>query len=62
VAAIAEESIKRRVGARGLRIILEEMMLDLMYTVPSNQDIKQLVVDEKTVESRIHPIEFKKAG
>ncbi|MEM9292687.1 MAG: ATP-dependent Clp protease ATP-binding subunit ClpX [Acidobacteriota bacterium] len=63
VAAIAEESIKRNVGARGLRIILEEMMLDLMYTIPSSQDVNELVVDRDTVERRLHPLaDLKKAG
>ena len=40
--AIAREALKRNVGARGLRIILEELMLDLMYTIPSQRDIKQM--------------------
>ncbi|MDY7096169.1 MAG: ATP-dependent Clp protease ATP-binding subunit ClpX [Acidobacteriota bacterium] len=63
VQAIAKESLKRGVGARGLRIILEDLMLDLMYTIPSEEGITQLKVDETVVESRIHPIElYKKAG
>ncbi len=63
ISAIALEAIKRGVGARGLRIILEEMMLDLMYTVPSEHNIDQLVVDEELVAKRTQPVElFKKAG
>ncbi len=62
ITAIAEEAIKRGVGARGLRIILEEMMLDLMYTIPSKQDVDSLVVDEAAVANRSHPMELKKAG
>ncbi|MCH9652076.1 MAG: ATP-dependent Clp protease ATP-binding subunit ClpX [Deltaproteobacteria bacterium] len=63
ITAIATEAIKRGVGARGLRIILEEMMLDLMYTVPSDHEIEQLVVDEELVAKRMQPVElFKKAG
>src|SRR5687767_1637896 len=42
--AIADQAIKRNVGARGLRIILEELMLDLMYTVPSRRDIQECVI------------------
>jgi ATP-dependent Clp protease ATP-binding subunit ClpX len=63
ITAIAKEAIKRGVGARGLRIILEELMLDLMYTIPSQQDVKNLSIDEQVVANRIQPITlFKKAG
>ncbi len=61
--AVAKEALKRNVGARGLRIILEELMLDLMYTIPSQRDIKQIVINEEVVASRIQPIMlYKKAG
>ncbi|HVF58611.1 MAG TPA: ATP-dependent Clp protease ATP-binding subunit ClpX [Thermoanaerobaculia bacterium] len=61
--AVAHEALKRNVGARGLRIILEELMLELMYNVPSQRDIKQCLIDEDVVASRIVPITFyKKAG
>jgi ATP-dependent Clp protease ATP-binding subunit ClpX len=51
------------VGARGLRIILEELMLDLMYNVPSQRDIKQCLINEEVVASRMQPIMlYKKAG
>jgi ATP-dependent Clp protease ATP-binding subunit ClpX len=61
--AIAKEALKRNVGARGLRIILEELMLDLMYTVPSQRDIKQCLINEEVVASRVQPIMlYKKAG
>jgi len=61
--AIAREALKRNVGARGLRIILEELMLDLMYNVPSQRDIKQCLINEEVVASRIQPIMlYKKAG
>jgi ATP-dependent Clp protease ATP-binding subunit ClpX len=62
VSAISREAIKRGVGARGLRIILEELMLELMYTIPSKQDVDRLVVDETVVETGVHPIQLKKAG
>jgi ATP-dependent Clp protease ATP-binding subunit ClpX len=63
VVAIAREALKRNVGARGLRIILEELMLDLMYTVPSQRDIKQCVINEEVVENRVQPITlYQKAG
>ncbi|HXO19638.1 MAG TPA: ATP-dependent Clp protease ATP-binding subunit ClpX [Thermoanaerobaculia bacterium] len=61
--AVAKEALKRNVGARGLRIILEELMLELMYTVPSQRDIKQCLINEDVVASRIQPITlYKKAG
>jgi len=63
IRAIARQAIKRNVGARGLRIILEELMLDLMYNIPSQHDIQQCVINEDVVTSRIQPITlYKKAG
>jgi len=60
---IAKEALGRAVGARGLRIILEELMLDLMYNVPSQRDIKQCVINEDAVRRHMEPIAFyKKAG
>jgi ATP-dependent Clp protease ATP-binding subunit ClpX len=61
--AISRGALKRKVGARGLRIILEELMLDLMYTIPSQRDIKQCLINEEVVASRMQPIMlYKKAG
>jgi ATP-dependent Clp protease ATP-binding subunit ClpX len=61
--AVAREALKRNVGARGLRIILEELMLDLMYTIPSQRDVKQILINEEVVASRVQPIMlYKKAG
>jgi len=53
--AIAEEAITRKVGARGLRIILEELMLDIMYQVPSLPDLKELVISRDVIENRVPP-------
>jgi ATP-dependent Clp protease ATP-binding subunit ClpX len=61
--AIAKEAIKRNVGARGLRIILEELMLDMMYTVPSRRDIQECAITEEVVLNRAQPITvYRKAG
>ena len=61
--AIAREANKRNVGARGLRIILEELMLDLMYDIPSQSDIEEVVINEEVVLKRTTPIGvYKKAG
>src|SRR4051794_8020150 len=61
--AVAREALKRNVGARGLRIILEELMLDLMYNIPSQRDVKQILINDEVVASRVQPImQYKKAG
>jgi ATP-dependent Clp protease ATP-binding subunit ClpX len=61
--AVAREALKRSVGARGLRVILEEIMLELMYTVPSQRDISECVITEETVLHRTQPITtLRKAG
>jgi ATP-dependent Clp protease ATP-binding subunit ClpX len=59
--AVAQEATKRNVGARGLRIILEELMLDLMYTIPSQQDITECVITDDVVLNRAQPTPLKKA-
>ena len=58
---VASEAANRKVGARGLRIILEELMLDLMYTIPSRSDVKECVITEDVVLHRNEPVVFKKA-
>ena len=63
VRAVAHEALKRTVGARGLRVILEEIMLDLMYEVPSQREISECVITEETVLHRTQPITtLRKAG
>jgi len=54
--AVVEQAIERKVGARGLRIILEELMLDIMYQVPSVPDVKELVISREVVERRVPPL------
>lgn len=53
--AIAREAIKRNTGARGLRAIIEGIMLDVMYEVPSRDDISECVITEKVVEEKTAP-------
>ncbi len=61
--AVAREALKRNVGARGLRIILEELMLDLMYDIPSQREIQECVITEDTVVRRSQPVTtLRKAG
>jgi len=49
---IAHEALNRKVGARGLRMILEELMLDLMYHLPSQKKVKEFEVTREMVEKR----------
>ena len=56
LSAIATEAIQRKSGARGLRAILENLMLDLMFDVPSEPDIKEVVVSEDTVVKGEKPL------
>jgi ATP-dependent Clp protease ATP-binding subunit ClpX len=50
--AVAQEALARKVGARGLRMILEELMLDLMYHLPGNKKIKELEITAEMVKKR----------
>jgi len=63
-AEIAREALSRKVGARGLRMILEELMLDLMYHVPGNKKIKDLEITADMVKKRelTLPVQLEKAG
>lgn len=61
---IAREALQRKVGARGLRMILEELMLDLMYFVPGNKKVKELSITAEMVKkhSLTLPMLLEKAG
>ncbi len=54
--AIARKAIKRRTGARGLRSIVENLLLDVMYDLPTLKNVERVVVDEATVENETRPI------
>jgi ATP-dependent Clp protease ATP-binding subunit ClpX len=56
VEEIARDSISRGVGARGLRIIMEDMMLELMYDIPSQTSVKEVVITRDVVRSTAKPI------
>ena len=53
--AIAQEAIKRKSGARGLRSILEHCLLDLMYELPSSKGLQKILIDENTVLKNTSP-------
>jgi ATP-dependent Clp protease ATP-binding subunit ClpX len=50
--AVAREALARKVGARGLRMILEDLMLDLMYNLPGQRKLREFVITEEMVRSR----------
>ena len=54
--AIAREALKRKTGARGLRSILEIAMLDIMYDIPSQTMVKEVVISEDVIYNREKPI------
>lgn len=56
--AIAEEALKRKSGARGLRAIIEEVMLDIMYELPSLKGVKECLVTEEVIRNRGTPSLF----
>jgi ATP-dependent Clp protease ATP-binding subunit ClpX len=54
--AIAKKALKRKTGARGLRSILESVLLDTMYEIPTMENVSKVVVDESTIESGAQPL------
>ncbi len=54
--AVVKEALKRKTGARGLRAILEEAMLDIMYEMPSQEDLKEVVITEECIDLGADPI------
>ena len=63
VSAISREAMNRKVGARGLRMILEELMLDLMYHLPSQKRLKEFEVTKDMVDNRdVSIANLEKAG
>ncbi len=53
--AVADQAILRGTGARGLRAIMEEVLLPVMYDIPSRDDVAKVVVTEQTVRSNVNP-------
>lgn len=54
--AVARKAMKRKTGARGLRSILENVLLDVMYELPSSNDVTKVVVDESVIEGDAEPL------
>ena len=59
--SLAEMAIKRKTGARGLRAIIEHLMLDVMYEIPMRADVTHCTITREMVEHGLHPLEGLKA-
>ncbi len=57
IEAIADKAFKRKTGARGLRSIVESVMMDVMYSVPSDDSIREIIVTKEAVEGTAKPLE-----
>jgi ATP-dependent Clp protease ATP-binding subunit ClpX len=61
--AIAEGALKRKIGARGLRMIIEDLMLELMYSLPGQKKVRECVITREVVELKAQPMTvIEKAG
>ncbi|MDH3394476.1 MAG: ATP-dependent Clp protease ATP-binding subunit ClpX, partial [Desulfobulbaceae bacterium] len=56
LAAIAQEAMKRKSGARGLRAVMEEAMLEVMYELPSEKDVRECVISEQVILNGDYPV------
>ena len=56
VRAIARKAIERKTGARGLRAILEECMLNIMYEIPSSENIEEVIIKGEVIEKNMDPL------
>ncbi|BEI37152.1 ATP-dependent Clp protease ATP-binding subunit ClpX [Polynucleobacter sp. HIN7] len=62
LSAIAKKAIARKTGARGLRSLLEGVLMDVMYELPSMKNVQKVVIDESTVQSGAKPLIVYKQG
>jgi len=54
--AAAEGALKQRTGARGLRSIIEDVLLDIMYEIPSRADVKKVIINDEVITQRNKPL------
>jgi ATP-dependent Clp protease ATP-binding subunit ClpX len=54
--AVAQQTINRGTGARGLRAVLEDMMLEVMFELPSRQDVREVIITRETIEDGQPPL------
>ncbi|NCX14816.1 MAG: ATP-dependent Clp protease ATP-binding subunit ClpX, partial [Burkholderiaceae bacterium] len=62
LSAIAKKAIARKTGARGLRSLLEGVLMDVMYELPSMKNVQKVVIDDSTVQSGTKPLIVYKQG
>ena len=62
VKAIARKAIDRKTGARGLRAILEASMLNIMYEIPSLENVEEIIMNREVIEKSIDPLIVYKNG
>ncbi len=60
--AVADEAIRHKTGARGLRTVLEDTLLDVMYDIPSRNDVHKCVVSGETIRNRRRPLLMTSSG
>jgi ATP-dependent Clp protease ATP-binding subunit ClpX len=60
--AIAEEAIVHKTGARGLRTVLEERLMEVMYEIPGRDDIKKCIVNGDVIKNKTRPLLVTAAG
>ena len=60
IKAIASKAFERKTGARGLRSIMESILMDTMYQIPSDETIEECVITKETVEEGDDPLIFRK--
>ena len=53
--AVADEAIKRKTGARGLRAILEDILVDVMFEVPSDENVYKVIITEEAIKEKKQP-------
>jgi ATP-dependent Clp protease ATP-binding subunit ClpX len=56
ITAIAHEAVKRKSGARGLRSVMEEAMLEIMYELPSEENVRECVISEQVIVNGDYPV------
>jgi ATP-dependent Clp protease ATP-binding subunit ClpX len=56
IRAMAGQAVKRKIGARGLRAILEDLLLDTMFNLPSMNSVEEVVINQESVENKAEPL------
>jgi len=56
VRAVARKAVERKTGARGLRAILEDCMMNIMYEIPSTDNIEEIILKRETIENNLEPL------